>query len=76
MCTIEFEWEGFMLKSFPKDPSLCVCVTLRFRGWWLMMSEVEDVKADGGDDVVVAYSRRLGTETKISGERKQQYRSQ
>ena len=28
-----------------------------------MMSEVE-VEADGGDDVVVVYSRRLGTETK------------
>ena len=31
------------------------------------MSEVEDVKAEGGDDVVVAYSRRLGTETKYQG---------
>jgi len=29
-----------------------------------MMSEVEEVEADGGDDVVVVYSRRLGTETK------------
>ena len=29
-----------------------------------MMSEAEEVEADGGDDVVVAYFRRLGTETK------------
>ena len=32
-----------------------------------MMSEVEEVEADGGDDVVAAYSQRPGTETKYQG---------